>query len=218
MNNYNKKSDQLYNELYDLATSEKKKTSISNIKKACDTLASKHNKITVASVGQYCVKAWKTPKAQSIRNDKGYVQYINAREEERPKLGPAKDKETPIIVKDQAAQAVIDILQDEIKELKRSISNLKNGIRQIAPIDIDKFISENLRGDSTPQDLLKKHSSNETNKETTIYDTLIIEIIEALNKQLLKKYCQISIDYKNGVIFNSDTGATYWEIPSNQDI
>jgi len=205
-----KKSDQLYSKLYDSAVSKKKKTSISNIKKACDVLASKYNKLSPASIGTYCEKAWGTPREQSIRNNQDYVQYIIARENERPKV-KVTDKEAPIVVNDQAVQAIIDMLQDEIKELKRSISNLKSGMRQIAPVDIDKFISENLRGDTTPQDLIKKDANSVKGKITEISDTLILEIIEALNEQLLEKYFQTSIDYKNATIFNQKTGAVYWK-------
>jgi len=213
--NETQESEALYNELYNSATSKKKQTSIFNIKKACNALATKQNKITPASIGKYCEKAWGTPREQSIRNNKNYVRYISKREEERPKSLVVVDSEAPIIVKDQAAQAVIDILQNEIKGLNMALSNLKKGMRQIAPIDIDKFITDNLKGDINFQDIIKEPSTIETVQNTVKCQILIKEIVETLNKHLLEKYCQVSIDFKNDVIFNKDTGATYWEAPKD---
>lgn len=201
-----KTSEKLYTELFASASSKKKQTSLVNIKKACDALSSKYNKLNPASIGQHCEKRWGTPKEQSIRNNIGYVQYISAREDERPKINITKEQEIPV-VKDQAAQAIIDLLKDEIKDLKRSIKNLKSGMRQIAPIDIDKYIAENLQYPST--DNAEKQSNHMLVQQNT--ECEIAQIIEALNKNLLEKYCQITIEYKNGVIFNKVTGATYWE-------
>jgi len=204
-------AEQIYSKSYNSASSKKKKNSILNIKKACDALALKYNKLTPASIGSHCVKAWGTPHEQSIRNNKSYVEYIFARENERLKAVIANDKESPIIVKDQAAQAIINILQDEKKELKKSISNLKKGIRQIAPIDIDKFIVENLQGDNNLQDLIKRPLVLTNTHDTARCRTQIKEIVKSLNEQLLEKYCQVLIDYKNDVIFNKNTGTIYWK-------
>jgi len=213
--NETQESEVLYNELYNSATSKKKQTSIFNIKKACNALATKQNKITPASIGKYCEKAWGTPREQSIRNNKNYVGYISKREEERPKNIVLVDNEAPIIVKDQAAQAVIDILQNEIKELRKSLSNLKKGMRQIAPIDIDKFITDNLKGDTNLQDIIKEPSVIGSPQNSVECQIQIEEIIEALNKHFLQKYHQVTLVYKNDVIYNNDTGAVYWKTPKN---
>ncbi|HHD78993.1 MAG TPA: hypothetical protein ENK98_05080 [Epsilonproteobacteria bacterium] len=202
-----KTSEKLYTELFASASSKKKQTSLANIKKACDTLSSKYNKLTPASIGKYCQNKWETPKEQSIRNNIDYVQYISARENERPKVNLIKDQDVPV-VKDQAAQAIIDILRDEIKDLKRSIKNLKSGMRQIAPKDIDEYISENLQDDSNINDD-EKQSNHMLVQQNT--ECEITQVVEALNKNLLEKYCQITIEYKNGVIFNKVTGTTYWK-------
>lgn len=202
-----KTSERLYTELFASASSKKKQTSLTNIKKACDDLSSQYNKLSPASIGQHCEKRWGTPKEQSIRNNIGYVQYISVREDERPKINMTKEQEVPI-VKDQDAQAIIDILRDEIKDLKRSIKNLKSGMRQIAPKDIDKYISENLQDDSNINDD-EKQSNHMLVQQSS--ECEIAQIVEALNENLLEKYCQITIEYKNGAIFNKVTGATYWE-------
>jgi len=203
------KSEQIYSKLYDSASSKKRQISLNNIKKACTALALKYHKLTPATIGKYCEKAWGTPREQSIRNNSEYVQYISIREDERPKTIIQKE-EAPIIVKDQAAQVIIDVLSDEIKDLKKTISNLKNGMRQIAPIDIDKFISHSFKMNSSPIDLLKQNP-NLKQESTLNCETLLTEVVYALNQQLLEKYYQVSIDYKNGIIFNKNTGTTYWK-------
>ena len=206
------KSEKLYNSLYLPATSKKKLTTLNNIKKACDDLSLKYNKITVTTVSKYCELKWGTPRAQSIRNNVEYVQYIDAREEEREKIEYKRVEEVEVIVKDQAAKAIINALKIENKNLKGSIKNIKEGVRQMSPIDIDKFIAEHIKIQDEYKDLLTVNSNKlEASIDTSKKEEVISEIVKELNKNLLEKYCDISIDYKNGAIFNKSTGAIYWK-------
>jgi len=210
-----KMSEILYEKIYNSASS-KRKNALNKIKKACDFLENDSKKLTVALVGRYCESKFKEPQTQSIRNSDKYVKYIKLREEERNKVN--KDQinyEESIIVKDQSAQAIINMLQEEIKILNKSIQNLKKGTRQISPIDIDKFISESFGKTNPPQDLISFSISNNYGKNdikhTQQIDLILEDVTETLNFNILEKYSDISIDYKNGKIFNKITGTIYWE-------
>jgi hypothetical protein len=211
-----KESDFLYEILFKSAAS-KKKTTLSNIKNACNHLENNAKKLSPASVGNFCFKKYGTPREQSIRNNpEEFVKYIELREKERTKIIVDHfNSDEPILVKDQAAQLIINKLQEEKKDLNRTISNLKKGMRQISPIDIDRYISENLGEINKPSDLVSSTNMDITSQENVNHDTLtellIKDIVKELNKNVLEKYSEISIDYKNGKIFNNLTGVVYWE-------
>ena len=210
-----KESEALYQVIYN-ASKLKRRRALSNIKKACDSLEKNSRKLTIALIGRFCEKKFKEPQTQSIRNVPEYKKYIKLREKERNKIKTEKiDYEEHIIVKDQSAQAIIDILQDEIKVLKKRLSSLKSGMRQIVPVDIDKFISENFGVSNPPCDLITssyKDNRMEKNIEVSLQIDLILkDIVEVLNKNLYEKYSNISIEYKNDKIFNKLTGTIYWE-------
>jgi len=232
---------------------------LERIKEAIDFYKEFNVQFNLSSIGRYCEDKWESPKTQSIRNNKKFVDYIKEEQKEMKKkdisIVSKKNKNVDNFilnkVEDEETKEYIKIQQEKYKLLEEKYNTLKQSFNDFKNIDIDNLIDKNLNP-KKPQDLngLKNMITNSkpldndigeliednimgllsvdenTDKEIDKYignlqkdknsvklveEIKILDLIEILNNDFLSKI-DIKLGYKNGVVFNLNTGNIVFEL------
>lgn len=227
-----------YEKLKEELKSPKALESLNRIKEAIDFYKDSNLQFNLSSIGRYCEDKWESPKTQSIRNNKKFVEYIKEEQKEMKKKDisivnkKSKNIDNFILnkVEDEETKEYIKIQQEKYKLLEEKYNTLKQGFNDLKGIDIDNLIDNNLN-QNNPQDLnclsnllsVDKNKDKEINKYFSnlekeqkltsvklIEETKILDLIEILNKDFLSKI-DIKLSYKNGMVFNVNTGNIVFE-------
>lgn len=211
---------------------------LTRIKEAIDFYKESNLQFNLSSIGRYCEDKWESPKTQSIRNNKKFVEYIKEEQKEMKKkdisIVSKKNKNVDNFilnkVEDEETKEYIKIQQEKYKLLEDKYNTLKKSFNELKGINIDNLIDNNLN-QNNPQDLnsltnllnvdedtdkeINKYFSNlEKEQKLTsvklIEETKILDLIGILNKDFLSKM-DIKLGFKNGIVFNVNTGNIVFE-------
>lgn len=140
-----KTSDIIYSELEACARTERRKSSVERVRKACDDLARKDLKIGPASVAKCIAERYKDQKgpiAQSISNDSmGLAKYVSARERERQACSkheggkPARSgvQEILRVLTNGDARAAVMDLDERCRAAEKTVEHARRLLSSIRP-------------------------------------------------------------------------------------
>ena len=141
-------TERIYNQIENTAKRPKTLSALKLLKEACDLLDKNSALITIASVGRF-TESIKTHnvrgglRAGSIRNNKLFCSYINARMNEQQTSG-SRHSVLPCHSKryhspDMKANALLAQLESERDQIQSQYQALKRYVEAIGPINFDQF-------------------------------------------------------------------------------
>lgn len=134
-----KASADLFDALIREAKHPKSQGAIVRIREACDYLAEHSIPISIKEVAQLCTKAG--PKAQSIRNNRRFVDYINCRKAEQTvHVQPARSAKEVYRSTDVHANALLYAAETRLASKDAQISALSRALRDLGVYDLDTVI------------------------------------------------------------------------------
>lgn len=134
-----KASTELFEMLIREAKHPKSQGAIGRIREACDYLAEHSIPISIKEVAQLCAKSG--PKAQSIRNNRRFVQYINCRKAEQTlQAQPARSGKEGYRSSDVHANALLYAAETRLTSKDAQISALSRALRDLGVYDVETVL------------------------------------------------------------------------------
>jgi hypothetical protein len=117
----------------------KSRAAIERIREACDYLAKHSIPISIKEVAQLCTKSG--PKAQSIRNNGRFVQYISSRKAEQElQAQPVRSDKGRYRSTDVHANALLYASEAQLAAKDAQISALSRALRELGVYDVEAVI------------------------------------------------------------------------------
>jgi hypothetical protein len=134
------KSDSVYEELIASIANPRQRESLDRIKAASDYLKKAEIKISLARIEHYCIDRWNGPKAQSIRNStETLFRYVNSCIASQRLPGDVARKGPPEI-SDESIRLYVEVILQELKDVKADRDRIKAGLRTIPGISVDRLL------------------------------------------------------------------------------
>jgi hypothetical protein len=127
-------SSTIFERIVNEARHPKSKGAIERIRNACDYLEQHRIPISVPEVGKLCEGSG--PQAQSIRNNKLFRAYVDARRSEQIVPLSAKSKQDRYISNDVQANAYMRALEVQVSRRNDQNENLMRAIRDLGEFDL----------------------------------------------------------------------------------